>query len=319
MAKKIGIYFSFMTPEQKQRLRRMAQGWEIVELEEGFDPNKISDCEIIFGRIPESYIPYCRELKWLQSRSVGVDNYLKSEQYPFPEEVVLTNAAGAYGTVIAEHMVTVTLMLLRNMVGYINQQKQGLWKVIGKVRSVAGSRVCVLGLGDIGSKFARHMHEMGASVVGVKRTPCPPSEYIERVYASDAMEEAVQGADIIAVSLPATKDTVRVVDAQLISKMKDGAIIINVGRGDSIDQDALMEGLRCGKLAGAALDVTTPEPLPPEHPLWQMEQVIITPHSSGANTSDLTLYQIGEVFLKNLSDYLAGRPFARVVNRSLGY
>ena len=177
-------------------------------------------------------------------------------------------------------------------------------------------------MGDIGSNFARRAHMLGAEVVGVRRTvhpdtPCP--DYCLRVVAQSQLDEELPEADLIALSLPGTPETNKLFNAERFARCKDGAILINVGRGTTVDSDALVEALRSGKIFGAGLDVTDPEPLPADHPLWGEPGAIITPHNSGKFSLSKTLDNIVDIFIHNLKRYAEGLPLDNQVNRTTRY
>jgi len=258
-------------------------------------------------------------LKWFHSQMAGVDSYLQPE-FNLPDHVILTNSSGAYGVGISEHLITVTMMLLRRMGEYMHLQSQNKWEECGTVKSIYNSLVTVVGLGDIGSNYAARCHALGAKVRGVVRTKRGNKpEYVEELFIAENLEEAIQGADIIALCLPGTNETKGLLSKELMMKAKKGAFILNIGRGSAIDQDALIELLESGHLGGAGLDVTTPEPLPANSKLWGMKNVIITPHVSGRTSLELTLDLIVDKFVKYLKDYAEGREFERVVDKKAGY
>ena len=203
------------------------------------------------------------------------------------------------------------------------RQNQRQWAPIDRpVRGITGARVLCVGMGDIGSNFARRAHMLGAEVVGVRRTvhpdtPCP--DYCLRVVAQSQLDEELPEADLIALSLPGTPETNKLFNAERFAKCKDGAILINVGRGTTVDSDALVEALRSGKIFGAGLDVTDPEPLPADHPLWGEPGAIITPHNSGKFSLPKTLDNIVDIFIHNLKRYAEGLPLDNQVNRTTRY
>lgn len=185
-----------------------------------------------------------------------------------------------------------------------------------------GSRVLCVGMGDIGSNFARRAHALGAEVVGVRRTvgpdtPCP--DYCVRVVAQSDLDKELPEADLVALSLPGTRETTNLFDARRIALCKPGAILLNVGRGTVVDGEALAAAVHSGQLFGAAVDVTDPEPLPPDHPLWAEPNVIITPHVSGGFSLPQTVQNIVDIFIHNLKRYAAGQPLDNQVSRSRQY
>lgn len=277
----------------------------------------VDDCEVIFGNLPEGRISEAKALKWLQTGSAGVANYCVPGV--LPESILLTNASGGYGVGISEYMVAQMFALLKRFPEYMDNQKQHLWKKMGMVGAVQGLNVTVVGLGDIGGEFAKRAHLLGAVVKGVKRSRTEKPDYLEALYTNDEMDEALKDADLVALALPGVADTANVLSRERIFALKKGCYVINVGRGNAIDQPALIEALNSGHLGGAGLDVFVEEPIPENDPIWDAKNVIITPHVSGGTSFALTVQTIVDLFLKNLADYAQDKPFARTVNRKLGY
>ena len=212
-----------------------------------------------------------KHIEWFQSQLRRPRRL--SEPGVLPENCMVTNATGAYGLAISEVMLAMWLGIQKDMFLYRDRQNQRQWAPIDRpVRGITGARVLCVGMGDIGSNFARRAHMLGAEVVGVRRTvhpdtPCP--DYCLRVVAQSQLDEELPEADLIALSLPGTPETNKLFNAERFARCKDGAILINVGRGTTVDSDALVEALRSGKNFGAGLDVTRPRSLcPPTTPLW---------------------------------------------------
>ena len=277
--------------------------------------------DAVLGNVPVELIRQNERLEWFQSNTAGPDAYLAPGV--LPERCVVTNATGAYGLAISEWMLGMWLGLQKDLFLYRDRQNRSEWAPTGhSVRSVYGSRVLCVGMGDIGSNFARRAHALGAEVVGVRRTvhpdtPCP--DYCLRVVAQSQLDEELPEADLIALSLPGTPETNKLFNAERFTRCKDGAILINVGRGTTVDSDALVEALRSGKIFGAGLDVTDPEPLPADHPLWGEPGAIITPHNSGKFSLPKTLDNIVDIFIHNLKRYAEGLPLDNQVNRTTRY
>ena len=321
MQKIIGIRLSKLTEAQKEQIRQTAPGFTLMDLSGSYTDGQIAQCEIIFGNISPERMKHAKNLKWNHTQFAGVERYCRPGII-LPE--YFTNAAGAYGTAISEHLITLTLMLQRNMAGYIKNMQNREWKSLGKARSIHGSSVAVAGLGDIGGCFARKMHALGAAgikaIVRKDREEYP--DYIEEACVSAdtaRTDKILSGADIIALCLPHTAETVNFLNAARIKKLKPGVIILNVGRGSAIDEEALADGLESGHIGGAGLDVTAVEPLPESSRLWACPNIIITPHMSGGGSLDYTIDLIFDKFIKYLDDYVNGRPFAAEVDRTAGY
>ena len=281
------------------------------------NPDDVADKQVILGHIPPRLIPYAKSLEWLQLSSAGADRYFPSDV--LPEHVLLTNAVGAYGLAVSEHMTAFTFSLLRRFPQYARNQHDHIWKIMGSIKAVSESVILVIGMGDIGGMYARQMKALGATVIGVRRTIKEKPEWVDEQYTVNELDKVLPRADVVAMVIPGGDATRHLMDARRFSLMKDGAYLINVGRGTAVDTDALTDALKSGKLAGAALDVTDPEPLPADHPLWEIDNVIITPHASGNYLLNGTLDRVVEILTENFDNFVSGRPLKNIVDRRYGY
>ena len=283
--------------------------------------------DVVLGNAPVSMICQNKHIEWFQSNSAGPDAYLKPGV--LPENCMVTNATGAYGLAISEWMLAMWLGIQKDMFLYRDRQNQRQWAPIDRpVRGITGARVLCVGMGDIGSNFARRAHMLGAEVVGVRRTvhpdtPCP--DYCLRVVAQSQLDEELPEADLVALSLPGTPETVNIMDERRLGLMKKGAKLINCGRGSAVNAEALRDTLVSGRLSGAGLDVVYKEPLPEDSFLWDTPNLIITPHVAGGwniendSTSVFMENTVFSVFMDNLEDYLAGRALRNSVDLNSGY
>ena len=276
----------------------------------------VEQADVILGNPAPCDIHPTDKLQWIQTQSAGVDGYLDG---CLPDKAVLTNATGAYGLAISEYMLAVWLELLKKLHTYRDVQRGSLWKDLGQVKSIWNSTVLVLGLGDIGGEFAKRAKALGAKVIGVRRTGTDKPDFVDELIHTADLDAYLPQADCVVITLPGTKETKGMFDAARIAKMKDGAFLLNVGRGYIVDSDALCAALESGKLQGAAVDVTDPEPLPAEHPLWKQENAVITPHVSGGFHLEETHDRIIRIMAENLKAFCAGQPLRNVVDFSTGY
>lgn len=317
---KIAVRMPFAEGAVKNRLEKTAQdlGYAIKFLGEQ-EPmiSDIADCQILFGKIPTPLLKQVKELKWYQSPSAGVDG-LTDEVFPSPD-VILTNGSGAYGVTIAEYQIMMLLMLMRHAPQYLEGQKTAVWKNLGDVRSIFGSTIVVVGTGNLGGEFAVRVQNMGAKVIGVRRNGNSICAGFDEMYNIADIDKVLPRADVVAMNLPGTLETVGVLTAGRIGALKSNAIVLNVGRGSAIDQDALNEALRNGKIAGAGLDVTSPEPLPTDHPLWTAPNALITPHVSGNYSLEHTRDVLIDIFERNLKKFAKGETLDNIVDRKTGY
>lgn len=278
---------------------------------------QLSKANVIIGNLPPALLADAKQLELLQLNSAGTDGYTAPGL--LPEGARLANASGAYGLAISEHMVGAVLALMKKLPLYLENQKQHLWKDEGPVRSIYGSRTLVVGMGDIGSEFAKRMNAMGSEVIGVRRHAGDKPEYVSDVCTMDRLDEELAKADIVACSLPGTASTYHLFDRERIRKMKRGAILVNVGRGSLIDPEVLAFALKEGYLGGASVDVTEPEPLPKDSPLWDAPNLILTPHVSGGYHLEITLDRIVEIAAQNLKAICEGKEIINEVDCSSGY
>ena len=256
-------------------------------------------------------------LKWFASYYAGVDPLMAPGA--LPHGVLLTNGSGAYGITIAEHMIMVSLMLMRRIPEYENFVKNREFRSDLMIGSLYDANVVICGTGDIGSQFAKRLRAFCPSrITGLNRTG-KPAEGFDEVLPMSRLDEVLPDADLLALTLPGTSHTNNLLSAARIASMKKSAFLINVGRGNCIDQDALIRALNEGTLAGAALDVFRTEPIPQEDPAWNTPKLLVTPHCSGKMTMQYTRDTLVHSFCDNLGRFCTGQPMHNVVDPLLGY
>ncbi len=318
----LGIKADFLTSKHKREIEQTAAANQLrihYFTDEADMDAVIGQCEILYGYIPPDKLRAAVSLRWLACASSGVEQYLAEYLYAVPG-VILTNSAGAYGITISEHILMTALMLQRRMPEYMAASAQRRWADLGRIRSIYGSVITVVGTGDIGTAFAQRAKALGAAHIrGVHRTNRVLPRCYDESYAVEDLDFALAGSDILVLCVPGTKETENLITAERLGLLKKSSILINVGRGSVLDQAALMDALNAGRLAGAALDVTTPEPLPTDHPLWDTRNLILTPHVSGNMTLDITCDLDVNMFCDNLVRYCRQQPMRHVVERSAGY
>lgn len=273
--------------------------------------------QVILGNVPAAMLHGSPALEWLQTNSAGVEAYIQPGV--LAGDTLLTNATGAYGLAIAEHMLGMLLELFKKLELYRDAQKSGAWQSQGAVKAVYGSTVLVLGMGDIGGEFAARCKALGAKVIGVRRSPRPCPEYADEVHLLEDLDSLLPQADVVAVTLPGTDATRGLMSRERLAKMKEGAVLLNVGRGFIVDTEALCDALERGHLSGAGVDVSDPEPLPPTHRLWNIPTAVVTPHISGFYHLRETHERIVGIFLENLRHFQAGEPLRNLVDFATGY
>ena len=267
----------------------------------------------IIGNVPVRVLYAPEGLVWLQTSSAGYDHYLaKGILGP---QTMLSSAAGTYGQAVSEHMFAQLLCLMKKLHLYRDNQLEHNWHDEGRVTTLDGARVLVIGAGDIGTHFATLCAAMGAHVTGMRRTAVQAQAPYERMATMDALYDELARADIVASVLPSAPTTQGLADARFFAAMPKGSYFVNAGRGDLVVTEDLLESLRSGHLAGVALEVTNPEPLPSDHPLWDEPNAFITPHISGFWHLPAQTRRTIALCLENLKAFIAGEPLRNVVSR----
>ena len=279
--------------------------------ENHLDILRISEAEIIIGNPPSSMLKYAQNLKWLQLVTAGADAY--QQEGLLDDHVILTSASGAYGEAQSEFMMASLLSLYKKLHLYRDNQNSCLWKDEGDERMLNDSTALIIGMGDIGNSFARRLKAFGVYVLGVRRTNLHNAGYADEIYSIDNLEKLLPKADIVSLTLPSTPATHHIINSRTISLMKPEAVLINTGRGSTVDMEALCDALERNLISGAALDVLEIEPLPPVHKLWQMRNVIITPHVAGHDFLPCTMEKTVKIVLSNLKAYQTGESLRNIV------
>ncbi len=306
----------------KEIFKRAAGDAEVIFCSEPSEYKAVlRDVDAVIGNVPVEMLRGCEQLRWIQLNNAGTEGFC--EPGALPETTVITNATGAYGLAISEFMLGMLLMLYKHLDHYYDQQKAQIWGRIepgkGTDPMISGSTTLVIGLGDIGTTFARKMDALGSKVIGIRKSAAPKPEFVQEQYTMDALPDIIGQADIVAMSLPGYAQTRHVINKDMLKLMKKNAVLINVGRGMSVDSMALCEALHEGRIAGACLDVTEPEPLPADHPLWSAPHVLITPHASGGFAVEATLEKVVALSAGNVARFVKGEALENVVDRSTGY
>ena len=318
MSQALTLLIDGASPDLIERVKALSPRLEILSPEQIQEhPERLSTVEAAYGWLSQAQISRASNLRWLQLSSAGVNSLLTPEIRE--RDLILTNARGIHAEPITEHMFGMLLMITRRLGEAWDRRKSGQWNSDGlgdRVTMLAGKTLGVLGVGAIGGQSAKVGQAFGMRVAGLRRGGAP-HPHVDRMYTLDQTHAFLAACDVIMNTLPLTEQTRGFLGAEEFDAMKPGAILINTGRGATVDTDALIDALNAGKLGAALLDVTDPEPLPEGHPLWTTPNVFITPHYSGAHP------EYGEradkIFLENLRRYLAGETLMNVVNKNEGY
>ena len=328
-----------LKPEELGKLEQVGGGAQVVDrrcrsqaemIEAGAD-----GCDVLFSfRAPDALLKQCPNLKWIQFLSAGADHVMKGELKARPG-ITITNASGIHSTPIAEYTIASMLAWSHGFHVTMRAQMRREWKrnwdFMESVDSLCGKTLGVIGYGSIGRETARIGQALGMTTLALKRNPDdhrdtgwnpagvgdPEGKIPARWYGPDGCKEVLRASDFITVTLPATPATSRFIGPEAIAVMRPHAYIVNIGRGDVIDQNALIAALREKKIGGAGLDVFEREPLESESALWDLDNTILTPHMAGSFKG----YNSAccELFAENLGRFVAGNPLMNVVDRSLGY
>lgn len=320
--KKLAIVGRTFQPANLEKIRNTAQscGFSVdFYAENMLSPELSAQYEVLYGLPSPRLLPLMTNLKWFHSCAAGVDAYVKEDLYVDPA-TVLTNSAGTYGPTISEHIIMVILMLLRQYPYFDEIIRARNWVQEVPMRSIAGSRITVLGTGDIGTTFARKAKALGAAhICGVRRSAKPAADCYDKTVTDKELDSVLPDTEILVMALPGTPKTTAILNRDRIALLPRNAIVVNVGRGSAIEQQALMDALNEGRIAGAALDVMVPEPLPKDHPLWETKNLLLTPHCSGNFSLGLTEDINVNRFCENLLLYSKGETLKHLVDRKLGY
>jgi phosphoglycerate dehydrogenase-like enzyme len=297
--------------------------------------SELAECDVLACyAVPANLPALAPRLRLIQMMFAGIDG-AAADPATMASAIPLTNVSGVHGAVIAEYIMMSILayahQLHRCLRAQVRKHWIGVHEFASTVEPVRGKTLAVLGYGSIGRQTARLAQGLGIEVLALKRDPAehrdfgwslpgcgdPAGEIPRAWFGPDQREEILAQSDFIALTLPLTPATRHFVGARELAAMKPGAYLVNIGRGQVIDQTALIDALKSGRLGGAGLDVMVPEPLDRESPLWEMEQVLLTPHMSGARKGYID--DACRIFAENLRRLQSGQPLINLVDRALGY
>jgi phosphoglycerate dehydrogenase-like enzyme len=305
------------------RLEARFPGVRITSIEKPTDlPAALADAEVFAGfHLPPEHFAAAKRLRWVHSASAGIEANL------FPElvasDVVLTNSAGLHAVSIPEHVLAQMLVLARNFHEALRLQARAEWNRFGvisfgpTIQELFGANLAILGAGAIGRNLAQRANALGMHVRVMRHDATRPVAGAEAVLPPTALHDLLAWADWVVCALPLTAETRGILGAAALRAMRSSAFLINIGRGEHVDDDALVEALRSGAIAGAALDAFRHEPLPADHPFWSLPNLVLTPHISGYTPGYFT--KMLAIFEDNLDRFTHGRPLRNVVDKQLGY
>lgn len=314
MATKVLLFHPRAEEYRRLLVERFPEIDILAETEDQRLEQAIADADVMLAwRFRTETLGRARRLRWIQLTSAGVEHLLPDRDRL--RDLVVTNGRGVHGQIIADYVFSVILMQQWNFPQLLRHQQARQWRH-QFTAPLAGKTLGVIGLGAIGREVAGRAPAFGMTVMGARRKPAPVAG-VSRTFGPDALPEMLGLCDFVVLAVPLTSETGRMIGARELRAMKPGAYLINIGRGAVVDEPILVQALKEGWIAGAALDVFQQEPLPPESPLWELSNVILTPHIAGEQRSYVG--QVAEIFADNLTRWTAGQPLRNVVDFARGY
>ena len=310
-----------VTDAQLKAIRAAANGAEVVKID-GRDEWRARRAELapkveVLAGVQSDLDPAAMpRLRWMQTGGAGNDWLLRAPAIA-NSDIVLTNGSGVAAIPIAEHVLTLMFTLARNFHGFAEAQRDHAWYRGGHLGEVDGSTMGIVGLGAIGEKTAEKAQGLNMRVLGLRRDPTRASPHVDRMLGPDGLFELLEASDWVVLASALTPETRGLIGEPELKRMKDTACLINIARGQIVQEDVLVRALREGWIAGAGLDVFAHEPLPPESPLWDMPNVVITSHRSGSTPHYND--RLVDIFIENLRRYQADEPMINVVDKQLTY
>lgn len=311
----------FATDEDAMRLYKEAAGKDadvVAARSAAAFEKELVDADGIVGGISKEQFAKAKKLKWVQSVSAGVEGYSFWPEF-MESDVALTNCKVVQGPTIGDHAFALLLSMTRGMYSYIPNRRE--WKsradAPAGITELPGMTAVIVGVGGIGMQIAQRAHGFGMKVIGVDPKDIPVNNYVPEIVKPDQLEEVLPRADVVFIAAPLTPESEKMISTKQFDAMKRGAYFIAVSRGRLYDKSALVKAIDSKKLAGAGLDVTDPEPLPANDPLWDFDNIVITPHvASHAKGSDVRRLK---VIVGNIGRFAQGRPLTNLVDKSVGY
>ena len=308
----------FSTAELEQ-IQKAGKNIQLSVINDAGDSGLIADAEVLFGFRDGASIAKAKKLKWVQALGAGVENMPKELR---EHSCTLTNMQRVYAPVIAESAIGLLLSLTRGLTQLsIPAFSQKKWTPTPRdleLEDLYGKTIGIVGMGGIGSETARRLHYgFNMRVLATDAKPIPKPDFVEELHDPGWLMQMVPQVDVLMSAAPLTGVTKEMFNDQVFGKMKPDAYFINVSRGGLVDQDALVKALKEKRIRGAGLDVTTPEPLPSDHPLWTCPNLVITPHNSGQ--AAIRQVRLMNLIAENVRRYSNGLPLMNVVDKEKGY
>lgn len=284
--------------------------------------SQIGDAEVVFGYLTAEQFEEANELKWIQTLDAGMEGLFNAVPGIVDTEVVVTNARGAGAPMIGEHGVALMLALARQLPRFWADKSNHRWDQEGALTVVEylGNKTCgIVGLGKSGREIGWRAKALGMNVIAVDEQPVDGDPIVEEVWGRSRLNDLLEQSDYVVVTAPYTPSNENMIGADELAKMKPTARLVVTSRGRLVEHNALVAALKSGQIAGAGLDTTIVEPLPSDNELWDLPNVIITPHIAGNSEQELLDKRTVDIFAENLRRYVSGQPLVNVVDKQLRY
>lgn len=272
--------------------------------------------EVAFGLRDIGDLAYVPRLRWIQTIGAGMDWLLRAPEVA-ESDILVTNASGVAAVPIAEHILALMFVLTRRMHRFARAQREHEWFQRGRCEEIDGTTMGIIGLGPIGLKTAEKARGLNMRVLGLRRDPSRTSPHVDRMFGPDGLHELLKESDWVVLAAPLTEETRGMMGEPQFRTMKETAYLINIARGQIVQEDVMIRALREGWISGAGLDVFAQEPLPTDSPLWDMRNVMITAHYAGATPRYAD--RVTGIFTENLRRYQAGEPLMNVIDKERTY
>jgi len=283
------------------------------------EKNNIKDADIYCGIPTREVFLSAKKLQWIQCIGTGVDAIMSIPEV-LDSDVVLTNCRGPHAAPMADHTMGMVTTLAHKLNEMWDDQKNRVWdtsKYTDSQINLTGTTMGILALGDIGNAVASRAHGFGMDVYAVDKHPRPAPPAVKEIWGLEKLDQLIEISDWFVITAPLTNETRGLIDRRRVELLKPGAFVIAISRGNIIDEEALIDGLMTGKIAGAGLDVTAIEPLPQSSPLWEMKNVVLSPHASAMTAS--LIHERRAIFKSNLRHLIANEPFVYTVDKESGF
>lgn len=298
-----------------QKVKRTVPDAEVVMVDGDTAATACQDAEVIFGNYSVDILKSAKNLKWIQTTSAGMDaNRIPAELKQ--SNIRVCNASGVHAIQVAEHGFALMMALMRGINESFHNQQRKNWRRT-TLTDIYGATVVIVGFGGIGRKFAEQAAAFQARIIALDVQETDKPDYVEAIWKMDRFDEAVKLADVVFLACPHTSDTDKLINAHCLDIMKPTAYVINTARGRIVDEQAMIEGLKANKIAGAGLDVTEVEPLSADSELWGLDNCIITPHAAGA--SPKRHHRTVGFFCENLKRYMSGEALQNEIDKNVGF